>query len=108
MFKRLTYLLTTGLWVWAARVFLGSLGTDWVFDSRNPEQSRLWMFGSLEVRNYATEEMLDQPDGQRALATFNLFRSGLFESVSDVTVGAAAFVVVVVALAQGLFFGMEG
>jgi hypothetical protein len=52
--------------------------------------------------------MLDQPDGQRALATFNLFRSGLFESVSDVTVGAAAFVVVVLALAQGLFFGMEG
>lgn len=108
MFNRLTYLLTTGLWTWLARVFLGDLGTDWVFDSKAPEQSQRWLFGALEDRTYATAALLDKPDGQRAVVTFNLFRSGLFETVSGVAVGAAAVVVTALALAQGLLFGLEG
>ena len=100
------HLLTTGLWTWLARILLGDLGTDWVFDSHSPEESQRWLFGAIEDRTYATPAMLEQPAGERQVATFNLFRSALFEAVSNVTCAAAAVVVSVLAIAQGLFFGI--
>lgn len=108
MFNRFVFLLTTGLWTWLGRVCIGDLGTDWVFDSANPQQSQRWLFGAIEDRAYATREMLDHPEGQRAIVTFNRFRSGLFEGVSGAAIAVAAAVVTLVAFAQGFLFGMEG
>ncbi|QWT20773.1 hypothetical protein KPL74_01895 [Bacillus sp. NP157] len=107
MFNRFVFFLTTGLWTWLARVCFGDLGTDWVFDEKNPKQSQQWMFGAMEDRAYATREMLDKPDGQRAIVTFNRFRAGLFDA-SGAAITVAAATVTIVAFAQGFIFGLEG
>lgn len=108
MFNRLVFFLTTGLWTWLARVALGDLGTDWAFDEKNPKQSQQWLFGAIEDRAYATREMLDRPDGQRAIVTFNRFRAGLFDAASGAAITIAAAVVTIVACVQGFLFGLEG